>query len=69
MVTGYDPQPALTRLLTAVVGIADIHGVFLSIERPGLQLLIASNCRLAIGPPRLNSRGTPTVRHPRAPES
>lgn len=33
MATGRDPRPALARLLTAALGIADIHGVFLSIER------------------------------------
>lgn len=35
MATGRDPRPALARLLTAALGIADLHGVFLSIERPG----------------------------------
>lgn len=39
MATGRDPRPALTRLLTAALGIADLHGVYLSIERPGCSIV------------------------------
>jgi hypothetical protein len=33
MAIGRDPRTALTRLLTAVLAIANVHGVFLSTER------------------------------------
>lgn len=39
LATGRDPRPALTRLLTAALGIADIHGVFLSIERSECSII------------------------------
>lgn len=38
MATGQDPRPALARLLTAALGIADIYSVFLSIERSGCSI-------------------------------
>ena len=38
MATGRDPRPALASLLTAALEIADVHGVFLSIEQPGCSI-------------------------------
>lgn len=61
MATGRDPRPALARLLTAALGIANVHDVLLSNDPPGCarRSLLAVFCDpLAIGDP-------PSARDPR----
>lgn len=43
LATGGDPRSALARFLTAALRISNVHGVFLSIERPGYSIADRQN--------------------------